>query len=203
MKEKELTQQESLDLITKVIQDTREQTERKAGTPFLIWGYSTVIISILGWYLVNLTHNGAWFLIWFALPAIALPFHLRYNKQSNKGFSTALDRMIGWVWGSLGFTAFIIASVNPIAYYLFHYEETVVLNIFFMMALLMSLGTTITGGIIRSKIVSVAGIAGILCSISFLFIESIDVSLWFGLLFFIMMVIPGHLLNYKTHKAHV
>ena len=72
-----------------------------------------------------------------------------------------------------------------------------------MIALLMSLGTTITGGIIKSKIVSVAGIAGILCSISFLFIDGIDVSLWFGLLFYIMMVIPGHLLNYKTHKAHV
>lgn len=68
MEEKKMTQEESLALIAQVIQDTREQTERNAGAPFLVWGYGTVLLSIIGWYIVSQTQNPNWFFIWFTLP---------------------------------------------------------------------------------------------------------------------------------------
>lgn len=203
MEEKKMTQEESLALIAQVIQDTREQTERNAGAPFLVWGYGTVLLSIIGWYIVSQTQNPNWFFIWFTLPIITLPFQLRLMKQRTKGLKTALDRMIGWVWGMLGFTAFLLTVVSPIAYYALGYKGAMPVNIFFMIALLMSLGTAITGGIIKSRIVAIAGMAGVICSMFFPFIHGVEISLWFGLLFFIMMVIPGHILNYKSKQAHV
>jgi hypothetical protein len=203
MEEKKMTQEESLALITQVIQDTRKQTERNAGVPFLVWGYATLLLSIITWYVVKETQNPHWFFLWFTLPIITLPFQLRIMKPKTKGVKTAIDRMVGWVWGMLGFTAFLITVVSPIAYYALGYQGPMPLNVFFMIALLMSLGTAITGGIIKSRIVAIAGIAGVICSMCFPFIKGVEISLWFGLLFFIMMVIPGHILNYKTCKAHV
>ena len=47
MTNKHLNEAESLELITSMIQDTRARLARNSGTPFLIWGYTTVAIALL------------------------------------------------------------------------------------------------------------------------------------------------------------
>ena len=49
MENKKLNEKESLELISQMIQNTRTRVEKDGGTPFLIWGYGTVIISLLVW----------------------------------------------------------------------------------------------------------------------------------------------------------
>lgn len=54
MEEKRLDAAESLELISRMIRNTRQRLERHSGRPFLIWGYTTVGISLLN-YAFNLT----------------------------------------------------------------------------------------------------------------------------------------------------
>lgn len=51
MDNKKLNEQESLELIIQMIQNTKFKMVKNAGTPFLVWGYMTVVTSLLVWYL--------------------------------------------------------------------------------------------------------------------------------------------------------
>ena len=57
MDNKKLNEQESLELITQMIQNTKFKMVKNAGTPFLVWGYMTVVTSLLVWYLLKETGN--------------------------------------------------------------------------------------------------------------------------------------------------
>ena len=64
MDNKKLNEQESLELITQMIQNTKFKMVKNAGTPFLVWGYMTVVTSLLIWYLLKETGNYCWQFFW-------------------------------------------------------------------------------------------------------------------------------------------
>jgi hypothetical protein len=66
----------------------------------------------------------------------------------------------------------------------------------------MSSGTAITGLVIRFKPIIFSGFIGIVLSILCLILKGYESILIFALIFLIMMVIPGHILNWKG-KKHV
>ena len=44
MEERKLDAQESIELITRMIRNTRRRLATNAGRPFLVWGYTTVAL---------------------------------------------------------------------------------------------------------------------------------------------------------------
>ena len=73
----------------------------------------------------------------------------------------------------------------------------------FLVLLLISMAVALTGFVIKFNIAVGFGVFGILASFSFLFIGGANQILLFAAVFFVMMVIPGHILNYLTNKKHV
>ena len=63
MEERKLDARESMELISRMIQNTRNRLENHAGRPFLVWGYTTVGIALLNY----------WFNIADAIPPGASP----------------------------------------------------------------------------------------------------------------------------------
>ena len=68
MIDKQPTERESLEIITSMINRTKDRYMLGDGNILLIWGYLTVAVTALVWILLALTHNNAvnwlWFLIW-------------------------------------------------------------------------------------------------------------------------------------------
>ena len=58
MEEKKMTERESLELITAMINRTRERYIGD-GNILLMWGYLTVIVTALVWIMLFATHNPA------------------------------------------------------------------------------------------------------------------------------------------------
>ena len=54
MEERKLNEKESLELIAQMIQNTKNRLETNCGMPFLFWGYNTIFVSLLVWFLVEL-----------------------------------------------------------------------------------------------------------------------------------------------------
>ena len=50
MEDKRISEKESLELIARMIRETQDNTARYAAYPLLIWGYTTVAISLVVWY---------------------------------------------------------------------------------------------------------------------------------------------------------
>ncbi|MBR5812753.1 MAG: hypothetical protein IKY80_07100, partial [Alistipes sp.] len=68
MQNNNFSEAQSLELITSMINDSRARLARNSGTPFLIWGYTTVAISILNFVLWQCNIRCWW--LWWLIPII-------------------------------------------------------------------------------------------------------------------------------------
>ena len=166
MNDRVLNEKESLELIAQMIQNTKSRMTRNSGAPFLIWGYTTIIVSLLVWFLLKETGNYHWQWLWFLLPAIS--------------------RIVGYVWAVFGLGGFFVSWVS-----IFFWN----MSVLFVILLMMGMGTALTGLIIKMKVVTVCGVVGALASVGCIYVHGFDQILVFASAFVFMMVIPGHYLN--------
>lgn len=206
MENNNLTEAQSLELITSMINDTRNRLARNSGTPFLIWGYTTVTIALLNCVTTYMQLSHYWNFSWFAIPFIGwMGMMLFYKKE--KGARNIIDRVISIVWCvlSVAYLWIFIGSTiyrAPILYYTI---------------LFMGVGTLITGLVIRHRTTQCCGIGAMICSLAyplltFLALKSDTATInilqswawieiaYFAAIFFVMMVIPGHILNHKYNR---
>ena len=193
MEDKVLTEKESLDLISQMIRNTRCRLEDNSGIPFLIWGYTTVIVAVIVWSLVTTSGNYLWHWLWFAIPVFGGTLWLSHNKKQLNNRSrviTFVDRAISHVWMVFGIASFMISIISFLTY----------IPILFIVLLTMGMATAITGLIIRFKPIIFSGFIGILFSPLCVIVRDTSSILIFAAIFVLMMVIPGHMLNYTAKR---
>lgn len=145
MEERKLNEKESLELIAQMIQNTKNRLETNCGMPFLFWGYTTLFVSLLIWFLVVTTRNYYWQYLWFLLPIIAGTGTYLSTRNQQPGIKTHLDKVINYIWLVFGITGFLISMLA-----MFFWQ----LPILFIILLLMGMGTTLTGLVVGYKTVT-------------------------------------------------
>lgn len=191
MEERKLNEKESLELITQMIQNTKNRLETNCGMPFLLWGYTTTLISLLVWSLVVTTRDYHWQYLWFLLPVIAGTGTYLSVRNQQPAVKTHLDKVINHIWTVFGITGFLISLLA-----MFFWQ----LPILFIVLLLMGMGTALTGLVIGYKTVIICGTLGALSSVGCLFYQGFNQILIFAPACIFMMVIPGHVLNHAARK---
>ena len=191
MEDKQLNEKESLELIARMIQNTQQKFEKGNGVTFLIWGYTTIVVSLLVWYLLTTTGDYRMHYLWFLIPIIGTPITWLFYRKQEKGVKTYIDKIVSYVWIVLGFTGFLVSLTA-----MFYWK----IPILFVIILLMGSGTALTGLIIKFKPIAIAGFIGLLLSLCCLFANGIDSILVFAAVFLVMMVIPGHILNARGKR---
>ena len=190
MEDKQLTEKESLDLIARMIDNTRDRITKNAGGPFLIWGYITIGVALITWFVISSTQNYWWNILWFLIPVLGSPITYFTAKKNDKKVLTFVDRVVGRVWLVFGIS---ILLVSVMAFF-------VRLPILFLVPLMMSMAVTLTGMITKFRIAIISGFIGMLGSLSLLFVTGLNQILIFAALYVVMTIIPGHLLNRKAKK---
>lgn len=208
MEEKRLDAQESIELITRMIRNTRRRLERHSGRPYLVWGYTTVAISLLNYTLNVVGAAPEWSLTWLLIPVLGFVLMRIFPEKKNTEPRTEIDRIVNSLW--------LVCTLSLIPIFilcLFHgwsYRP----SLFALITLVMSIGSTATGLIVRSRIYTTAGLLGM--------VGTAAIALWdyylkqlpdpqlidsrmlnneiliFAVVFLVMMVIPGHIINYRT-----
>lgn len=199
MQDRQLNEKESLELISRMIRNTQRRMEEGSGTMFLIWGYTTMFVTLMLWALLTKTGNYLWQWTWFLLPIVGGLMTLIYVRKERKKprITTYVDTVIGYVWTVLGVTGFLLSVVSII-------YRIPIIPILFIVVLLMGIGTTLTGLVVKFRPLTIAGVLGMLLSTLFLLRLTYLMQLpLFALVFLVMMVIPGHYLNYKASKRNV
>lgn len=98
MEEKKLNEQESLALITSMINDTRERLAENSGRPFLIWGYTSIAVSMLEYAAITFAWNRYWVLAWWLIPIIGhtlMWLFCRKKEHTPNLTSTAASKVYG------------------------------------------------------------------------------------------------------------
>ena len=193
MEAKNLNEKESLELISQMIRNSRRKLEDGNGIPFLIWGYTTFFVSLLVFFLVNSTGDYHYYWFWFLIPVIGSIGMFISRKNIKKHARNFIDRVIGNVWIVTGIAAFLISICT------FYFR----IPVLFIMILLMGMGTALTGLVIKFRPLIISGFIGIgSCIIPFI-IKGNEQIIVFGVIYLAMMVIPGHILNFKGKRKDV
>ena len=203
MEEKKFTEKESLELISHMIQATRKNLLKDQGNYFIIYGYTAAILSVIIYTLLRMIPTPWWWAGWFLmfLPVIIL---LLKGKRNSPTVVTYTDSMVNKVWQVVG-TLFSLTVLVMLALSLLVGKCDFMLMLPLCL-LYASIGTAITGLVIREKCLSYTPFAGFVFAIymlmNYTINNSIDIrwNLYFGLSFVIMMIIPGHVLNNKSEK---
>ena len=203
MNEKQLSEKESLEIISRMINSTKQNMEVGQGNVLLYWGYATFIVSLLVTALVYFTGNLAWCWAWSLLFLLQVGLLIQKKKNPDRVVSY-VDQSIHMVWQVVG-RLFGLTFLALLLYLLAAGKNPMIL----MMPLSLlyaSIGVSITGIFLRQKSMIYFPIVVIILAIYMLlgltYGGSITVwwNLYFGIAFVFMMVIPGHLLNSKMKK---
>lgn len=210
MEEKQMDARESLELITRMIRNTRRRLERNSERPFLVWGYTTVAISLLNYTLNIVGAAPAWSLTWFLIPVLGLLLMRLFPAKKSSEPRTEIDRIVNALWLACSLALipiFILALCHGLQYRP---------SIYALIALVMSIGTTATGFIVRSKVYTAAGLLGMAGTAALALwdftlarlaatqeISSAILNneiLIFAAIFVVMMVIPGHIIGCRNRR---
>ena len=205
MENNKLSEAQSLELITSMIQDSRSRLARNSGTPFLIWGYTTVAVSLFTALALYLGWSHAWAWSGFTIPVIGWLGMMLLFKQEPSA-RNYIDRIVSMIWVVIGLS-FAWLFVGAVVFGC---------SISFLTVVVMGIGTVLTGCVIKHRTTTICGWAAMCASLIFPIVYFImaksgsasaisEVWIWgelivFALIFLVMMVIPGHILNHKYNK---
>ncbi len=199
MEDKTLNEKESLELISRMIQNTKKHMELGEGNSLLLWGYTMVGVASLVYLLLLFTGNNPvchW--AWWLIPVIGGGTTFYWERKKTKYVKTYTDSVIASVWGGIGFAFFGTILMM------------IVWNGWVLMIplslLYVSIGVYMMGNILRDKWISRLPTMGIVMGIIILIQMYKGVYDWnFYFLVYIVcsilvLVIPGHIINRQAKK---
>lgn len=207
MEKETLTSQESMAIITEMIQRSKTRRFIGDGNILLLWGYLVAGVAVLVWTLLAATHNPAmnwfWFLIWI-IGGIATPIMARRHRDK-VGATTYADNICNAIWSMVGYSC-IALTFLCLGFLLVGGKDS--WSAMLMLPLLIvGLAETVQGVVIREKSLVWGGATGMLAGLFILCCIAGGVPLfatWFMPMFIVsfsvMMIIPGHILNAKSRN---
>jgi hypothetical protein len=185
-----MTAEQSLDLITRMIMEAKGNVQRN-NFYFLLWGW-VIVLADLGMYVLTILDYQRPYIVWvITIPAWI--FTLVKSFRTDKAHRTAshFDRISAWLWLSFGFTIFVLVAFGSrINFQL----NPVILTI-------TAIPTFVSGVILKFRPLILGGvgfwIGGVITFLSPMEIQPLiaAVAIFFGYL------IPGYLLK-RTNVAN-
>lgn len=199
MEEKKLNEKESLELITRMIQNTRRNLDTGSGNIFLVWGYVGALVTLAVLAGVYFTKNPGLMWGFWGVPIIGYLLTYLLMRKRQKAAKSYIDKVLMQVWMILGLVCMMIVLMAT------NTERFEV--ILPLCAVVMSLGSIITGCIIRYTMFLVFPVLGLVWGMKSLFDAltqgtSYVSLLWFVAIVVFAMIIPGHILNYRARKEN-
>lgn len=207
MEDKKLNEQESLELISQMINQTKKESAVGSGDIFLIWGYICTLISLAVYALAYISRDGRWSWLYMAIPAagfVATGVLARWISKKYKGPKTYQAQSISGIWGCL---AAVFAVYMIICFANWNHPDCWK-GMFLLGLLLPGLGTGCTGVILKENVIVLCGGLGAASGLIFLpkLCEGGGIPLNWTILMAVAMVIslviPGHILNHKAKKIN-
>lgn len=207
MKEQEINEKQSLEIIMEMISRTRDRYIGN-GNIMLLWGYLTVAVSILVWVMLVTTRQPAWNFLWFLIwivGGIATPIMAR--KEQKKGVvKNYSDRITSQIWTFVGVIA-MVASAMCLGFQLIGGILSWGMMLAFAL-IVVPFGEITQGIILKERSLTVGGFVGMVIGIFTLCCIAGRVPLYvnwylpvFMSAFVAMFVVPGHILNHKAKAA--
>lgn len=194
MEDRKLNEKESLELIARMIQNTRRNLDAGSGNMFLIWGYVCALVTLDIWVGIYFTDNQVWLWGFWAIPVLGwlLSWRLLRKRRLEERVKDYGSRTLMMLWIYMGVICFIVASYATVYQ---RYEMILPLC-----GLVTSIGSLATGIFVRYKNWALPG-CGVGVAVALIAImEEVDPLYAFALVAIFSLIIPGHALNRMARK---
>lgn len=204
MEEKNISEKESIALITEMISRTKRRYFGN-GDILLMWGYITVAVSIAVGVLLIATHNQNWNWLWYLIPVIGGILTPIMAKKERKvaGVKNYSDIVLSRIWTAVGITG-LVSILACLAFWFVASVDCWKIMLLFAL-LLVAFAEIVQGIVIKENCFIYGGSIGLAVGIVTGCCIAGGVPLgvfWylplFMLSFVAMMIIPGHVINHKV-----
>lgn len=187
MSTQEFTPQQSLQLITQVIEEARARFSEN-GFSFILWGSLSVIASVGQFILLKMEYYDISYYPYFLMIGGGLVEFIYRSRRAPQHNRNVIYRAISILWLVIALNVFLIA---------FGFPWKLQQNLSPLILIFISIGVLITGTSLKDKLVIWAGIelnlAGILC----FFIDWEYHALVMAIATFFGILVPGLILRYR------
>lgn len=204
MEEKKLTPQESMELITSMIQNTK----RRVATPDLrisvMWAVLTIVTAIAAWALLSTTHNPLYNFIWFAIPVIGIPTNIimAQNDRNKSMTKSYLDKVSESIWKSVGYIAMGLTIGCFIAQQCGYPQAW--LAMFYYAFIIVGFGAMTSGFLLRENSYVFGGLFSIFSGFAIIVCNICQIPLYYSwvvplyiLCFLLMFIVPAFIISRK------
>lgn len=205
-----MTERESLQLIAQMLHNTRQRYHLNDGKIYMIWGYTSVAVTLLVWISLWMTHNPWCNFLWFCIPLFGAVLQARLvSKTSDEPYvKTYTDRMLTKLWKAVGMLAWIFTAICGCFHYFGNAQAWVLMMLYGI--LITGFAMFVNGLVIEERSLYLGGFVGIVsgaivaCA-AFVGIPLLDV--WvlplFMLSFIAMFIVPGHIIHAKAQREQL
>lgn len=195
MESNQLTPEQSLELITSVIQEAKSKFEEN-GLIYVFWGVLIAIASLSQFYLLSNGYQQINYYPYVLMPlgAIMTWFYI-YQKKGKESKPNQVSRIIGYLWAAVSLNLLIVGCFMG-AY--------LKINLIPVLLILIGIGILVSGGAIKSKVLIISGVLINIAAFICFQIDWLYQPLVMGLLAIFAILIPGMILmNQHKKKQHV
>ncbi len=180
---------DSLEIIGKMMNDTRRNVMLGSRIPLLVWGWTSIAVALFVYLGLRFSENESWNYAWFLILAIGWPL-VRSLKPKQPSVSTAISQSLVVIWKMLAAVIIVFSMTSFLT----------VFNVLAMILLILAVGSFITGELIRYPFLKYSSIAGFILAISLWLIHGLIQIPVFAVAMLMMMVIPAYRMKYDLAK---
>jgi len=153
---KEMSAQQSLDLITETIRNSRMNITRNSGKHFIVWGILLTVFSLTVYILWKTTGSSHWNLLWFAMPLAGYPICAFMNrKEKDRTPENFVSKMLRHTWTLFGIFSLSFAMVSIILGNTS--TQLALIGMTPTIVLMFGLGESFSGILLKSRIITAGG----------------------------------------------
>lgn len=204
MEDKKLTPQESMQLISDMIQNSKHRVAISDIRISLMWAILTILTAATVLTLL-LTIGSSWAnVIWFAIPVIGIPLNIVMAKKDtpHKRAITFIDNVGNGIWKIVGFIALAL-SAGCLAVSILGYTQ-IWQTMFFYAFIIVGFGVVTQGVIVKEKSYIFGGVFSILTGFTIIgaYLCHIPLSVTWTIplyicCFLLMFIVPGLIIARK------
>ena len=207
MEDKTINEKESLAIITEMIDRTKNRLRIGDGNMLLLWGYTSLAVTALTIIVLVATQHPAsnwlWFLIWLIGGSASARICRRRNCDSS--VRTYIDNITVGLWSLIGCCAILFTAIC-LFMMLFAGKDCWIAMLVFG-HLIIGMAVVVQGFVIQEISLIAGGSFGVISGtlVMCFAIGGIPIDMWWAfpliaVTFILMLIVPGHILNYKSRK---
>lgn len=146
--ENNMTAQQSLGIITEMMNNSRRTILQNSAKHFILWGILLTVTSLVIYELWHITGSPIWNCAWFVMPLLGFPIVRILDRKHSDVPQNVINKQLGLIWLTYCIFAVIISVIAMLA---------VPMNISLVIAVLLGFAECISGLLLKNWAITIGG----------------------------------------------